>query len=105
MEKLFIYGHLLDENIQKNVIGRICNGEFGLVDNYILIRDWAVDGVACPRLFPYSAGCVIGKIIEVTQDELSLIDEFETKAYVRQDIFVKNKGKFQAYFPNSNFSG
>lgn len=102
MEKLFIYGYLLDENIQKNVIGRVCKGEFGLVDNHILLRDWAVDGVACPRIFPHSVGCVTGQIIEVTQEELKKIDAFETNAYKRDLIHVKNKGQFQTYFPNLN---
>ena len=103
MEKLFIYGYLLDENIQKNVIGRVCKGEFGLVDNHIVLRDWEVDGVACPRIFPHSVGCVTGQIIEVTEEELKKLDDFETKAYKRSLAHVKNKGFFETYFPNLNF--
>ena len=103
MNKLFIYGYLLDENIQKNVIGRVCKGEFGLVDNHILLRDWEVDGVACPRIFPHSVGCVVGQIIEVSDEELKKIDDFETQAYKRVKIHVKNKGIFETYYPDLNY--
>lgn len=100
MEKLFIYGTLQDPKVQLDLLGRICEGKFGLVDNYILMRDWPVEGTAYPRLYPHSAGCVIGQIIEVTEDELSILDEYETEAYERTDIHVKNIGPVQTYYYN-----
>jgi len=98
--KLFIYGTLQDPNIQLELLGRICTGTYGLVDNHILVRDWEVEGKAYPRLFPHSIGCVIGQIIEVTDEELEILDEYETDAYKRRDIHVKDRGLVQTYFPN-----
>lgn len=102
MEKLFIYGTLLDPNIQMNLLGRICPGKWALVDNFVLRRDWNVEGTAYPRLYPYSAGCVVGQVIEVDENELRIIDEYETDAYVREQIFVKDYGHAQTYFYNRN---
>jgi len=100
MHKIFIYGTLLDKKIQNEVIGRTQDGKFTLVDNYILMRDWEVEGTAYPRLYPHSAGCVIGEIIEVTDEELKSIDEWETNRYIRQDIHLKGGEFAQAYFAN-----
>lgn len=102
MEKLFIYGTLLDPKVQQEVLGRVCQGKWGLVDNYILLRDWNVDGTAYPRLYPHSAGCVVGQVIEVTSEELLVIDEYETDAYIRQEITVKDLGLAQIYYYNRN---
>ena len=100
MEKLFIYGTLQDPKVQMEVLGRVCNGQYALVDNYVLMRDWPVDGTAYPRLWPHSAGCVFGQIIEVTQDELRILDDYETDAYERLDVHVKNIGLVQTYYYN-----
>jgi len=100
MEKIFIYGTILDEEIKKQVLGRVIKGKWALVDNFILIRDWEVGGKAYPRLYPHSAGCVIGEIIEVTDDEIKLLDEYETNAYKRDFVHVKNEGNIQTYFAN-----
>jgi gamma-glutamylcyclotransferase (GGCT)/AIG2-like uncharacterized protein YtfP len=98
--KLFIYGTLQDPNVQIEVIGRVCQGQYALVDNYILMRDWAVEGTAYPRLYPHSAGCVIGQIIEVTEDELKILDEYETDAYKRTNIHIKGVGLVDTYYFN-----
>jgi len=102
VEKLFIYGTLLDPNVQLDLLGRICQGKWGLIDNYILLRDWNVEGTAYPRLFPHSAGCVVGQVIEVSDEELLILDEYETDAYVREKILVKDLGYAQSYFYNRN---
>jgi len=98
MNQLFIYGTLLDKNVQQEVLGKSQDGKWGLVDNYILRRDWAVEGKAYPRLFPHSDGCVTGQIIEVTDEELILLDEYETDAYYRDKVHVKDFGKVDTYF-------
>ena len=98
MNRLFIYGTLQNPRIQQEVIGRVCNGTWGLVDNHILIRDWEVGGKAYPRIFPHSVGCVIGQVIEVTDEELVLLDDYETSAYYRDTIHVKDIGQVETYF-------
>ena len=100
MEKLFIYGTLQDPIVQNEVLGRTLQGRYALVDNYVLMRDWNVEGISYPRLWPHSAGCVIGQIIEITEGELKTLDEYETDAYTREEIFVKNEGNIQTYFAN-----
>lgn len=102
MERLFIYGTLQDSEVQLEVLGRTCEGKYALLDNYILMRDWNVEGTAYPRLWPHSAGCVIGQIIEVTQDELKILDEYETDAYTRETVYLKNDGLIQTYYYNRN---
>ena len=98
MERLFIYGTLQDPKVQMEVLGRICEGKYSLLDNYILLRDWPVEGTAYPRLYPHSAGCVIGQIIEVTKEELQILDEYETNAYMRTEVHVKGEGPIQTYY-------
>ena len=100
MNKLFIYGTLLDKSIQLEVLGRSLDGKFVLIDKQILLRDWAVDGKAYPRIYPHSVGCVCGQIIEVTDEELEKLDQFETDKYKRQPIHVKDNGLVETYFPN-----
>jgi gamma-glutamylcyclotransferase (GGCT)/AIG2-like uncharacterized protein YtfP len=102
MEKLFIYGTLQDPIVQNEVLGRTLQGRYALVDNYVLMRDWNVEGTSYPRLWPHSAGCVIGQIIEITEGELKTLDEYETDAYTREEIFVKNEGPIQTYHYNRN---
>ena len=102
MEKLFIYGTLQDPIVQNEVLGRTLQGRYALADNYVLMRDWNVEGTAYPRLWPHSAGCVIGQIIEITEEELKILDEYETDAYTREEIHVKNEGSIQTYYYNRN---
>ena len=100
MVKLFIYDLLQDSHLQTELFGRDLNPSYGLVDNYILLRDCSVDGVASPRLYPHSASCVVGQIIEITEEELMILDNHMTDAYVRNTIHVKNQGVMDTYFMN-----
>lgn len=99
MNKLFIYGTLLDKTVQLEVLGRALDGRFGLIDNHILLRDWEVDGKAYPRIYPHSVGCVCGLVIEVTDEELEKIDQWESSKYIRKPIHVKENGIVETYFP------
>jgi len=100
LNRLFIYGTLQDPKVQMEVLGRVCQGQYALVDNHILLRDWNVGGTAYPRIYPHSVGCVIGQVIELSEKELEILDEYETSAYIRRDVHVKNIGLCYCYFSN-----
>jgi gamma-glutamylcyclotransferase (GGCT)/AIG2-like uncharacterized protein YtfP len=104
MNKLFIYGTLLDEEVQKEVLNRHLGGDFGLLDNYIVMRDWEVERIAYPRLYPHSGGCVIGKVVKVTDEELLILDEWETNRYIRQKIYLKSGLEVDSYLANIKVS-
>jgi gamma-glutamylcyclotransferase (GGCT)/AIG2-like uncharacterized protein YtfP len=100
VENLFIYGSLQDPTVQSELLGRRLEGKFALLDNHVLMRDWPVEGKAYPRLWPHSAGCVIGQVVELTIEELEILDRYETDAYERTDVYIKDIGPVQTYYYN-----
>lgn len=89
MELLFVYGTLKDPKIQEEVIGSSKEMVSDSLDGYTTVRKKIVDGVY-PVLIPDPTSSVIGKVISVKKDELSRIDEYETKVYERKQVVLKS---------------
>lgn len=88
--KLFIYGMLQEESVITNLINRVPSMSIAYLKGYALKLSWCVF-YATPQVGSY----VNGRVIEVTEKELEVIDAFEggykrievnlfggTKAYV-----------------------
>jgi gamma-glutamylcyclotransferase (GGCT)/AIG2-like uncharacterized protein YtfP len=89
MEKLFTYGSLQIPEVQLRVFGRLAKG---VPDSLEGFRKFDVDfGTAVyPMIEPDSASRVEGQIIEVTKEELALIDRYETDAYRRIQVTLNS---------------
>jgi len=89
MEKLFVYGTLKDPVVQKTVFGRIVEGIPDSLDGYRKTEIAMSDGVF-PIIIRESGSAVDGLILEVTREELALIDRYETDAYRRVRVTLKS---------------
>lgn len=96
MEMLFVYGTLRDKNIEKQAIGREINGNPDSLEGYekkiIMIRNEPY-----PIIFPNKDSSVHGLVLEVTEDELKKIDEYESDIYIRKRVVLKSGSKAWAY--------
>ena len=112
MPSLFAYGTLCNQNVQKILFGRTLPG-----------RDYVLHGyTVCPcndgffTIKALSGSCVTGKILELTDDDLAIADEWElvplyerirlrsdsgeTWTYIRSDmadVTGENADGFSAY--------
>ena len=86
MKKIFAYGTLLDPVVQMEVLGRTETGTFAVVDGYRVLYDYEVNGVEYPIAIKDSTSKVLGKFFDITDEDLSLIDEYETNDYIRKIV-------------------
>ena len=89
MNKLFIYGTLINPEIQKSILGRIINGMPDALEGY---KKSAIklDNEKYPIIIPDENKMVNGFIIEISDDELKKIDEYEGVEYKRKEIISKS---------------
>lgn len=87
--KLFIYGTLANTEIQKEVLGRVIKGIPDVLRGYER-SEIAIDGETYPLIIPSKAGKVDGLIIEVMNEELKKIDQYEADAYKREQVFLES---------------
>jgi gamma-glutamylcyclotransferase (GGCT)/AIG2-like uncharacterized protein YtfP len=82
MEKLFIYGTLQNKNVQLTILGHTPPVRNDTLVGYAT-RQIKINDKAYPIAVPDSNSKILGKIIEISDRELLLIDDYETKAYQR----------------------
>ena len=82
---LFAYGTLLAPSIQRGVIGRLIAGKADRLNGF---RKTALrDGVdSFPNVTPDPKSHVAGHVLQVTERELALIDNYEGDRYVRERV-------------------
>jgi hypothetical protein len=102
--KIFCYGTLQEPNVQMELIGRIVTGELISIDGYIVLRDYVdpQDGIAYPRIVQHENGCVYGRILEFTESEVAILNEYETEMYILKEITIKDI-VVNIYIPNPNY--
>jgi gamma-glutamylcyclotransferase (GGCT)/AIG2-like uncharacterized protein YtfP len=81
-ELLFVYGTLMNPLVQQRVFGRTAPGEADRLTGYRKDLIHLGSGVF-PIIRPKGDGVVEGMIIQVTPEELKLIDRYEGLAYRR----------------------
>lgn len=86
MRKIFCYGTLQEPKVQLELIGRIVDGGITYLSGYVVVRDYVdpTDGIAYPRLMAMPDGCVYGRVLEFTDDEVKVLDAYETEMYRRE---------------------
>ena len=82
MEKLFTYGTLQIPEIQQRVFGRIVGLKSDTLDGFFKTDITLHDGTFF-IIVEQPGSQVEGQVIEVTPEELGLIDRYETDAYRR----------------------
>jgi gamma-glutamylcyclotransferase (GGCT)/AIG2-like uncharacterized protein YtfP len=105
--KLFSYGTLQMENVQKETFGRILKGTKDILVGYILsevrIRDKSViekSGIDVHPILKFTNNPldeVEGTIFEVTEQELHQADDYEVEEYVRVEADFKSGEKAWVY--------
>ena len=87
-ELLFVYGTLLEPAVQKDVIGRLVPAEEDFISGYIKTTIELNCG-NFPAIMKKNGGMVIGRILELTQEELRLCDLYEGYDYKRERIITQ----------------
>jgi len=88
-EKLFIYGTLINLNIQESVFGRQDKGLPDVLKGYKK-SEIRIEDEFFQIIFPDNMEVVDGFVINVTKDELKKIDEYETDAYKRERVVLES---------------
>lgn len=103
MIKIFCYGTLQDPEVQKKLLGKELKGKISSIDNYIVVRDYidTSDNIEYPRIIPFNKGCVYGTIYEFNEDELRILDDYETNIYIKKEVELNCKTKCFIYFPSN----
>ena len=101
MKKLFCYGTLQEPSVQLELIGRTAECMLTSIEGFIVLRDYVDidDGIAYPRIVKYPNGCVYGRILEFTDEEIVLLDEYETEMYRKEEIETKDGHIVLVYMP------
>jgi gamma-glutamylcyclotransferase (GGCT)/AIG2-like uncharacterized protein YtfP len=98
---IFCYGTLQEPSVQKELIGREVEGSIDSIEGYIVVRDYVdpEDGIAYPRIVPHKDGCVYGRVLSFTPEEVKVLDDYETEMYERRMTSTKSGKQVIAYFP------
>ena len=101
-QKVFCYGTLQEHSVQLDLIGRTVDGPITSIEGYIVVRDYIdpEDGLSYPRIIPFENGCVYGKVLEFTLDEMVTLDEYETEMYSLELIETKDGQDVLVYMPS-----
>ena len=107
LEKLFSYGTLQIENVQKETFGRVLSGVKDTLIGYVLseikIKDKGVIEKSGTDVHPILKATtnpldkVEGTIFEITEKELQQADEYEVKEYTRIEAELKSGEKAWIY--------
>lgn len=94
---MFAYGTLLHTHVQRSVIGRVIEGAPAQLAGYrkTTLRDGTE---VFPNLVPEPDGRVDGRILDVSDAELALIDRYEGDLYARHRVKLTNGTDVWVYF-------
>lgn len=85
-ESLFVYGTLMDPQVQRRVFGRAAPGQPDKLLGYRKDQIRLGFGIVYPIIRPEAEGSVEGLVIQITPAELRLIDHYEGTAYRRSKV-------------------
>ena len=89
MEKLFSYGTLSNASVLRELLGREAEMAPAQLIGWkkSMIR---IGSTSYPAIVSEVGGKVEGKVFLVSKDELQKLDEYETQAYHRRKIILKD---------------
>lgn len=83
---LFVYGTLMDPETRADVLGR--NAPYSEPDTLSGFRadEVIIEGLTYPALYADTSSMVHGAIVVIHEDELRVLDEYETDVYERRMV-------------------
>lgn len=102
LQPLFAYGTLLDEPVQRQIIGRAVTTAPNMLHGYR--KDQLNLGTETyPRITPDAAASVSGGVLLLTEAELARTDAYEGDEYVRMWVTLGDGSEAWVYAaPNDN---
>jgi len=100
--KVFCYGTLQEHSVQLQLIGRTVDGQVTSIEGYVVVRDYIdpEDNVPYPRIIPFENGCVYGKVLDFTMEEIETLNDYETDMYSLELIETKDGELVLVYMPS-----
>lgn len=89
MVRLFVYGTLMLDPVQLEIIGRLVSMQPAILDGY----DKGVihlEGGSYPRIERHASHFVEGMVMQVTDDELHRMDIYEGAEYTRIMVTLRD---------------
>ena len=102
MQKLFTYGTLQYKTVQIMVFKRVAELTADTLEDYSKEEIVFGTGATYPIIIPQAGSRVQGYVIEVSDDELALIDRYETSAYRRIQVTLKSGSVAWVYCQPTN---
>lgn len=96
MDKLFVYGTLKESKLQIEIIGRECESSSAVIEGYVG-EQISIEGKGYTIAIPKIGGIIEGKVLDVTEDELSILDKYETEVYDRIKTRLSNGEQVWVY--------
>lgn len=85
-ESLFVYGTLMEPRVQQRVFGRVAPGQPDKLTDYRKHHIRLSYDISYPIIRPEAGSSVEGLVIQITPEELKLIDRYEGSAYQRKRV-------------------
>ncbi|RJP46787.1 MAG: gamma-glutamylcyclotransferase [Armatimonadetes bacterium] len=101
MEKLFSYGTLQEEKVQKKIIGRSVSATKDTLRKYKL-SEIEIENEIFPIIQPEKNSIVEGSILDLTQEELRKTDEYEGVDYKRIKVALESGIEAWVYVKNDS---
>ncbi len=96
MELLFVYGTLQDPAVQARVFARVVPGTPDALDGYRK-ESITIDRAVYPIAVQDADSRISGQVIEVTPEELVLIDQYEGAEYRRVRVRLSSQREAWVY--------
>lgn len=95
---LFVYGTLLDPDIQMTVFGRIIEGLNDCLFGYKVIKKTFLAGIY-PAVVRDSGSITVGKVLALSENELYRGDQYEGDEYTRVKVELESGTLSWIYIP------
>ena len=98
MEKLFVYGTLMDDTVRERVLGKYVHTSPDTLSGYIIDTHPVL--TSYPVVKKSEGKWVEGVVFDVTENDLAKLDRYETIFYKKEDIVLNSGKKAQVYVEN-----
>ncbi len=94
---VFVYGTLMDEKIRYEELGREIPGIPATLDGYDGSKTILIEDESYPAAEKNIECSIKGSMIELTLEEISKLDVYETDAYKKEEVELTNGIKAWVY--------
>jgi hypothetical protein len=98
--KLFTYGELQRSDVQIKILGKEIPGIVDSISNWKVLNEFE-DGATYFQLASQPSGVVFGKILELTDEQIEILDKYE-KAYFRYTLKTDGGVEVNTYIKDND---